>query len=135
MDYASLKPGQVVSSSSYVLDADAIARYQAAVDNRLPWRASDAAPPMALAALGLGGVVNDLAIPGGTLHAGQELQFHAEARPGDRVSCQATLAQTSVRGGWRFLVVELLVSRDGTPLVTGKSTIMLPVGASGGRPS
>ena len=74
------------------------------------------------------GVVNDLAIPGGTLHAGQELEFKAYVTVGDSLTCKATLLQNSVRGEWRFMVVQLGVENgEGREVMAGKSTIMLPV--------
>ena len=130
VDYGALEAGQRVSERSYDLDADLVARYTDAVmdETRL---CSDSgrpiAPAMAVAALSLRGVVQDLAIPGGTLHAGQEMEFLGPVEVGARLECSATLSQNSVRGGWRFMVVELdVVDGDGRPAMAGKSTIMVP---------
>jgi acyl dehydratase len=131
IDYAKLVPGQSISERSYVLDADAVSRYVAAVGDRT-WTASAGdgprlAPPMAVAALSLRGVVVDLEIPGGTLHAGQEFEFSAAVPLGWRLACTATLEQNSVRGEWRFLVVRVSVRNDdGVAVMEGKSTLMLP---------
>ncbi len=82
---------------------------------------------MCVAAMSLRGVIDDLRIPGGTVHAGQELQFLAEVEIGSELTCNAVLVQNSVRGEWRFLVVELETSDAATrSVLTGKSTIMLP---------
>ena len=131
IDYSSLTPGQEISNRTYKLDAEAVARYVEAVDDRSGLFTQAVkpplAPPMAVAALGLRGVVNDLAIPGGTLHAGQELEFRGAVGVGTALDCSATLAQNSVRGEWRFLVVELEVVDDaGLVVMTGKSTIIVP---------
>ena len=131
IDYAKLVPGQSISERSYVLDADAVSRYVAAVGDRT-WSASAGegkalAPPMAVAALSLRGVVVDLEIPGGTLHVGQEFEFSAAVPVGRRLACTATLEQNSVRGEWRFLVVRVGVQDgDGVAVMDGKSTLMLP---------
>ena len=46
---------------------------------------------------------------------------------GDTLACRATLLQNSVRGEWRFIVVQLGVEDDeGREVMAGKSTIMLP---------
>ena len=83
---------------------------------------------VALAALSLGGVISDLKIPGGTVHAGQELDFTKAVAVGETLACSASLAQNSVRGEWRFLVVNLKVNNsEGRSVMSGKSTIMLPV--------
>ncbi len=83
---------------------------------------------MAIAALGLRGVVTDLAIPGGTLHAGQELEFNGVVPVSETLKCIATVVQNSVRGEWRFMVVQLAVQdSNGQHVMSGKSTIVLPV--------
>ena len=132
VDYSKLAPGQQISSRSYVLDDETVSKYREAVEDASPARDADGrplVPAMAVAALSLRGVIEDLAIPGGTLHAGQELRFSGVLAPNEPVDCEATLVQNSVRGGWRFLVVEARV-RDGggRGIMEGKSTIMLPTG-------
>ena len=131
IDYSKLDPGHNISERTYVLDAAAVSRYVDAVadGSQLP-EGEDGrrlAPPMAVAALSLRGVVNDLAIPGGTLHVGHELDFTGGVEVGETLKCTATLAQNSVRGGWRFMVVQLEVQDSrGQKVMAGKSTIMLP---------
>ena len=131
IDYAELKPGQIVSNRTFTLDSATVREYMEAVGDQTwpPTQASGPplAPPMAIAGIGLGGAVSDLGIPGGTLHTGQELEFSGVVHLGETLGCQATLLQNSVRGPWRFIVVELTVDNsDGRQVVRGKSTIMLP---------
>ena len=131
VDYAELEPGQTVSSRTFMLDAASVREYMEAVgDQTGPPAQVDGlplAPPMAIAGIGLGGVVNDLGIPGGTLHTGQELEFSGVVHLGETLVCRATLLQNSVRGPWRFIVVGLAVDNsDGRQVMQGKSTIMLP---------
>jgi acyl dehydratase len=132
VDYAQLAPGQEISSRTVVLDAVAVSRYVEAVEDRSAGLTSelggDPTPPMAIAALTLRGVLTDLAIPGGTVHAGQELEFKGAVRVGERLACRATLAQNSVRGDWRFMVVRVQAEDStGRIVMEGKSTIMVPV--------
>ena len=125
IDYAELLANQVVSDQRYVLDDAAVSAYVEAVGDSSASPAT--APPMAIAALSLRGVVQDLAIPGGTLHVGQELQFKRAVSPPETLDCRATLLQNSVRGDWRFLVVQLEVEdSSGRQVMEGKSTIMVP---------
>ena len=130
MDYGELEAGQEVSRHSYRLDSTLVSDYVDAVqDSSGPLRDGDGelVPAMAVAALTLKGVVEDLRIPGGTLHAGQEFEFSGSAHVGDSVDCVAALAQNSVRGDWRFLIVECVVSGESdTQVMKGKSTIMIP---------
>ena len=130
VDYSKLEIGQQLSSQPVTLDAKAVGDYVAAVDDANGPQSPDGAalvPPMAIAALALSAVINVLQIPGGTIHASQELGFSASVPIGETLECTATLAQNSVRRGWRFLVVNMeAVSDDGIVVMDGKSTIMLP---------
>ena len=132
IDYANLALGQEVSKRTYVLDAETVSRYADAVDDHSQvysrYGGRPVVPPMAVAALSLRGVVNDLAIPRGTLHAGQELEFNDTVFVGETLVCKAILVQNSVRGGARFIVVQLQVEdSQGQMVMGGKSTIVLPV--------
>ena len=132
IDYSQLTPGQEISRQTCCLNAKMVSRYVDAVGDRSESYTADdgrpLAPPMAVAALSLRGVLNDLAIPGGALHVGQELEFSEPVLVGDTLTCKATLAQNSVRGEWRFMVVQLEVDdSQGRRVMSGKSTIMVPV--------
>jgi acyl dehydratase len=131
LDYSSLSHGDMVSEHSFDMDEALVSKYVEAVGDRTTPPAADGTPrvpPMAIAAISLRSVIHELGIPGGTLHAGQEL---AHARPvvvGERLTCRATVSQNSTRGGWRFMVVQMDVSdSSGEAVMTGKSTIMLPL--------
>ncbi len=130
IDYSKLETGQELSSQSLTLDAKAVGDYVAAVSDTSSPAASDGTPlvpPMAIAALALSAVINALQIPGGTIHASQELGFGDAVRVGESLDCRATLAQNSLRRGWRFLVVNMEAkSKGGSVVMDGKSTIMLP---------
>lgn len=131
IDYSKLTSGTEVSSRTIVLDEASIARYVDAVKDANGCLVGEGGtkltPPMALAALTLGGVINDLKIPGGTVHAGQEIEFSEAVPLGETIACKATVVQNSVRGGMRFMVVRLMVEDGGgRKVMEGKSTIILP---------
>ena len=131
VDYATLTLGQEISNQTYRLDADTVAAYVDAVGDRSGIFDVDAdlsvAPPMSVAALSLRGLVHDLDVPQGTLHAGQELEFTGAVRVGDTLTCRATVLRNSVRGEWRHVVVGLAVE-DGArrQVMRGKSTMVFP---------
>ena len=130
IDYSKLETGQQLSSKSVSLSAKAVGDYVTAVEDASSPTASDGTPlvpPTAIAALALSAVINALQIPGGTIHASQELGFCASVPIGSTVECTATLAQNSVRRNWRFLIVNLEATTEGGSVVMeGKGTIMLP---------
>ncbi len=132
-DYSDLQPGQEISRHSYEVDEALVSAYVAAVQDDNPALTSGSGvqlvPAMAVAALSIRGVVHDLRIPGGTLHAGQEFEFMSAVAVGSSLECAATLVQNSVRGDWRFLVVDCHVTDgDSSDVMSGKSTIMIPAG-------
>lgn len=131
IDYSKLTSGSEVSSRTIVLIEDSIAGYVDAVGDANGCLVGEGGarltPPMALAALTLGGVIDDLKIPGGTVHAGQEIEFREAVPLGETIGCRATVVQNSVRGGMRFMVIRLTVENgDGRKVMEGKSTIILP---------
>ena len=132
IDYSKLAPGEQISNHTYSLDAGMVSRYAEAVGDDSQLCSTDngrpLAPPMSIAALSLRSVVNDLAIPGGTVHVGQELEFTEAVPVGETLECRATLLQNSVRKEWRFMVVRLEVDDSkGRRVMGGKSTILIPV--------
>ncbi len=134
IDYAALAIGQEVSRQSYVLDKKSVDLYMEAVQDNssmdAPYESADLpnlAPPMSVAALSLRGVVNDLKIPGGTLHVGQEMTYTKPVEVGGQLDCVAVLTSNNVRGDWRFMVVDHQDNNNaGKIVMDGKSTIMLP---------
>ena len=134
ISYSELEIGTIVSKQSYVLDRESVQKYILAVEDSTfstVAESSNIAPPMSIAALSLRGVVNDLNIPGGTLHIGQELSFLKTVPVGMYLECEAVLSSNSVRGDFRFMVVDLSVRDDVKEhVMKGKSTIMLHVDIS-----
>lgn len=130
-DYGELQPGQEISRHSYQVDQSMVSDYLTAVqdanDSLLDSGGEQLVPAMAVASLSIRGVVQDLRIPGGTLHAGQEFEFMSAVAVGSSLDCVATLVQNSVRGDWRFLVIDCHVTDgDSADVMSGKSTIMVP---------
>lgn len=135
LDYASLEPGQSISNTEFEADVSLVSAYVDAVGDESgifdPDNSPSLVPPMAIAAQSLKTVLDELAIQPGTLHAGQEIEFTKAVEVGERLSCRATVGQNSVRGDWRFLVVEISTGNaSGQGVMSGKSTLMVPVAAS-----
>ena len=79
VNYSLLEIGNIISDQKYTLTQKEIELYLKSVQDDSDRLFNDSgielAPPMSIAALSLRGVVNDLQIPGGTLHVGQEMEF------------------------------------------------------------
>ena len=86
-------------------------------------------PPLALAARALAGLLEELKLPGGAVHGGQEIECHRAASIGDEVHISADVGRRSQRGDFSFIVAGFRVcGTDDEPLVTGKCTVILPRG-------
>jgi len=135
VNYSALSVGSPISKRSYVVAHDLINLYKLAVQDESKLMTTGngiskvhLAPPMSISALSLRGVVNDLKIPGGTLHVGQENEYLKPVAIGESLYCEATISSNSVRGEWRFMGVALKVTdSQGDIVMNGKSTILLPV--------
>ncbi len=130
VDYSTLAVGQEVSNRSISLDAGTVSKYVGAVDDATarPGAPGDGkAPPMAVAALGLRGVLDDLGIPSGALHAGQELSFSGPVDVDASLRCKATVARNSVRRGSRFVDIALsVVDEEDGEVMSGTTTLIMP---------
>ena len=130
-DYGSLQSSDLVSNRLHKITEDTLSTYLSAVQDESALLSDSngvtIAPPMAIAALSLRGVIEDLKIPGGTLHVGQETSNMNLVPVGTELNCEATVLTNTVRGEWRFLTVTLKVTtKDETLVLSGRSTIMLP---------
>lgn len=84
-------------------------------------------PPLALGALLLAGLMEQVPLPAGAVHTGQEFEFPSPLPVGVAVQAHLTITQQMVRQGANFVVFtsELL---DGARVVLrGRTTIMAPV--------
>ncbi|MEE2885285.1 MAG: hypothetical protein VX701_06285 [Chloroflexota bacterium] len=125
INYSQLTSKQIVSNRQHVLDDSAVNSYIEAVDDQ--YSSVTNVPPMAIAALSLKGVIQDLEIPGGTLHVGQEITFKGAINIPQTLLSQASVIQNSLRGNQRFLVIGMLVTDEqGNEVMEARSTIMIP---------
>ena len=129
VDYSTLAAGQEVSNRLIRVDGGTVSKYVGAVadSTALPGGPGEAkAPPMAVAALGLRGVLEDLGIPSGALHAGQELSFSGPVDVEASLRCRATVARNSVRRGSRFVDIALSVLDDEEmEVMSGTTTLIM----------
>lgn len=123
-DITQLPVGHQFAPFRHELLPEKVAAYVQAVEEINPL---DAVPPLALAAYALGGVLGEIVLPPGSVHAAQEVSFSGAMFPGDTIAFTATLTQNSLRGGWRFLVIDFVgASNDQSQVVRGKSTVLVP---------
>ena len=130
-DYAALAVGDTISDRTVPVCLDSVKRYVAAVRDESgvfdPSEQQPTVPPMAVATLALRGVLDDLGIPEGTLHVGQEMAFLGDVPVDEELSCRAVISQNAVKTGFRLLAVGMDVrDRGDRQVMTAKSTILVP---------
>jgi len=87
-------------------------------------------PPLAVAALALHSILEQVELPAGALHASQEVEFRRPVPVGASLLSRARVAQRSEMRGAVISVIEFEVTEEGssTPAVVGRATIMAPGG-------
>jgi hypothetical protein len=129
-----IKIGQLITgyefpSSSYELKASVIAKYLEAVagSNRQNESAGGFVPPMAIAAYTMTAVAQSMALPPGTIHASQELEFLKLVPVGGAIKCQGRVAQKVDRGRLHMLVIELeALNQEQERVMAGQATLIMP---------
>ncbi|MCJ7510566.1 MAG: MaoC family dehydratase [Dehalococcoidia bacterium] len=127
-----LEKGHQFPATSFVLDEEAVARYVEAVEDEALARLAQVegkawVPPMAVAALALRSLMEEMVLPAGSIHASQELEFVRAVEVGERITCRAWLSHRSQWGGWWVLNVEMEgADESGRAVLAGRSTVMVP---------
>ena len=90
------------------------------------------APPLAVAALALGALLDLMELPPGALHTGQQFESAAGVPLGASLTMSGRIAQRSERAGLIVSAIEFEVTVAGAdaPALTGKTTVMTPTGAA-----
>ena len=86
------------------------------------------APPLAVAARALGALLDEVALPFGSLHTGQEIEMRAGVPTPAKLMLSGRVAQRSERGGMIVAVLQFdVTANDGTePALMGRTTVMMP---------
>jgi acyl dehydratase len=112
---------------SFTVDAARARAYVAATGDPLSlYENEGAVPPLAVAALALGSLLEAVGLPDGTLHANETMRAQATVPAGSTLQCNARLAQRSQRGGWVVTALESEITLDGKTVLTTRATVMCP---------
>jgi hypothetical protein len=123
-----LPQGHEFALAGFTLTRERVQQYLAAVEDDQSFYAErGACPPMAVAALALGAILESVELPAGTLHTGQEIEQRALVPIDAPITLQARLARRSDRAGLAICVIEFEVTPEGAPepALVGRSTVMV----------
>ena len=88
-------------------------------------------PPVAISSLVIGGLLEKLGLPSGTIHSLQEIETIGPALIGDLLRASAAIGQTRQRGDLKFVTVNYSVNNAaGKEVQVGKSTVLIPYEAA-----
>ena len=124
-DFHSLHRGDALPPFEVCITVEDIRAYLAATGEPADaW--SRSVPPLALGALLLAGLMDEIPLPAGAVHIGQDFEFVSPLATGTPVTAQLSIAQQSVRQGSNIVVFGSEV-RDGDRVVLrGRTTVMAP---------
>ena len=116
--------GHEFPPARFSVSAERVAAYLRAVGDEGAY--GGCVPPLAAVALGLGALQEQVALPEGSLHTGQEVEQLASARVGEQLDFTARIAQRSERQGFVISVVEFEIAGSAGTAVRARTTIMAP---------
>lgn len=87
------------------------------------------APPLAVGALLLAGLMDEVPLPAGAVHIGQDFEFVHPVPLGADVEVRMAIAQQSVRGGQNVVVFGSELACDGRVVMRGRTMVTAPAPA------
>ena len=126
ISFEQLVAGYEFPVASHKLNYATISKYIEAVGGQyLP--TPEFVPPLAIAAYIMTALSKSLALPPGSIHAAQDLEFLKLVPVGATISYQSRVTQKLNRGKLHLLVIELnALNQDEEKVLSGKATLILP---------
>ncbi len=121
---SALPRGHEFGPTTFTLTPERAAAYLRAVGDANDY--SGAVPPIAAVALGLAVLQDQISLPDGSLHTGQEVEHVACIRAGDALALRGRIAQRSGRQGYVISVIEFEIAAGGQEAIRARTTIMAP---------
>ena len=129
LDFFEIELGDVLSEFSVRVSVDDIRAYLAATgESEAPsaqlW--AETVPPLALGAFVLAALMEQLPPPPGTLHAGQEFDFHRPVAPGEELMARITVDQRTERRGSLLTALSIGLRAGAEAVAEGRLTLVNP---------
>lgn len=128
IEYFQLTVGFEFPPQSYNMDADLVSLYlDATRDSSELFLSGKLVPPMAVTAYAMNALSQAVALPSGTIHVTQELDFLKTVKVGDTIVCFSKVSRKVDRSGMRLMNIDLTVTNQSAETVlTGKVGFILP---------
>ena len=125
---SSFPRGHEFPPASFSISAERVAAYLRAIGDDGAY--AGCVPPLAAVALGLGELQEQISLPEGSLHTGQEVEHFAPAREAEELTMMARIAQRSERQGFVISVIEFEIAGSAGTAVRARTTIMAPAASA-----
>lgn len=128
IEYSQLSVGFEFPSQSYTMEDGLVSLYlDATADSSKLIRSAKLVPPMAVTAFAMNALSQSVALPSGTIHVTQELDFVKTVTLGDTIVCHSKVSRKVDRGGMHLMNIDLTVTNQSAETVlTGKVGFILP---------
>ena len=123
-----LPKGHEFPPTTFILSVEDVIRYVDAVeDGNTVYLERGMAPPLCVAASALGGLLELLELPPGTLHTGQEIEVQGGVPIGVELTLTGRIAQRSERGGMVITALDFELTPHGAnePALKGRTTVLV----------
>jgi acyl dehydratase len=119
--------GHTFPSIKVTIDAERALAYRASTGDALAlYDEAGVIPPLAVAAIALGVVLDSVALTPGSLHGSESLKISAPVPVGSEVELRSILAQRSRRSGWIASVLQTEMLVGGDLVATQRATVLSP---------
>ena len=123
-----LSAGHSFETIRFSIDAERARAYVVATgDSNCIYEDDGFVPPLAVAAIALGYLLELVSLPAGSLHVSESLEYKAPVPAGAALECKAALVQRSQRAGMVVSVLDTEISHEGVVAVTARATVMSPL--------
>ena len=116
--------GHEFPATTFTVTSDDVSAYLRAVGDGGDY--GDAAPPLCAVALALDALQDQMALPEGSLHTGQEVEHAARVSADATLTLTGRVAQRSERQGFVISVLEYEISAGAAVAIRARTTIMAP---------
>ncbi|MBN1368122.1 MAG: MaoC family dehydratase [Dehalococcoidales bacterium] len=112
----------------YSIDSGEVNAYTKAVeDNNAIYTNNGYIPPMAVAALAMTTMGEQMSLPSGSIHVSQEFTFSNIVRPGDNLTSQASVIRNIERGKIHMLTIGIdITNQQKQTVLHGETGFILP---------
>ena len=124
---SALPRGYQLEPAQFTLPRERIDAYLRAVGDENAY--GDVVPPLAVVALALTELQEQVLLPEGALHTAQEVEHLHAVRADEPLTMRARIAQRSERQGFVIAVHEVEVSTADAAVVRSRTTVMAPLAA------